>query len=57
MSITMPVAILAHPGHGETEGFSIIHYFAEPLHAIITVTAIITLYAGMRYFRSKKEKS
>ncbi|OAI55651.1 hypothetical protein AYO47_02390 [Planctomyces sp. SCGC AG-212-M04] len=28
--ITSPV--LAHPGHGVTEGDSAVHYLAEPLH-------------------------
>jgi hypothetical protein len=56
-SITIPASLLAHPGHGETEGFSIIHYFTEPMHAIITVGAMVVLYAGIRYLRSKKEKS
>jgi hypothetical protein len=55
----MPFAAFAHPGHGETEGFSIIHYFTEPVHAVVTVlatAAVITLvgYARRRQSRHKK---
>lgn len=56
-ALALPAGLLAHPGHGETEGFSIIHYFTEPMHAIITVGAMVALYAGIRYLRSKKVKS
>lgn len=53
----LPLISLAHPGHGETDGFSIIHYFSEPMHAIVTVGAIVVLFAGYRYFRRKSQKS
>jgi hypothetical protein len=53
----LPLITLAHPGHGETDGFSIIHYFSEPLHAIITVGAMVVLFAGYRYFRRKNQHS
>lgn len=52
----VPFIALAHPGHGETEGFSIIHYFTEPMHVIVTVGAVVALYAGYRFFRRKSEK-
>ena len=53
----LPLIGLAHPGHGETEGFSIIHYFAEPMHSAVTLGAIVVLYAGYRYFRRKNQKT
>jgi hypothetical protein len=53
----LPLFSLAHPGHGETDGFSIIHYFSEPMHAIVTVGAIVVMFAGYRYFRRKSQKS
>jgi hypothetical protein len=53
----MPFTLRAHPGHGETEGFSIIHYLTEPMHAFITIGAVVALYAVIRYLRSKREKS
>ena len=39
IAVTIPFSGIAHPGHGETEGFSIIHYFSEPIHA--TLTAVL----------------
>jgi hydrogenase/urease accessory protein HupE len=56
-ALAVPASLLAHPGHGETDGFSIIHYFTEPMHAIIAVGLMVTVYAGIRFLRSKKEKS
>jgi hypothetical protein len=53
----LPLFTLAHPGHGETDGFSIIHYFSEPMHAMVTVGAMVVLFAGYRYFRRKSQKS
>lgn len=32
-----PVLAFAHPGHGGSDGYTIIHYFSEPQHAIITL--------------------
>lgn len=56
-STIFPALLMAHPGHGETEGFSFLHYLTEPMHALITLGAIVAVYAGIRYFRSKKENT
>jgi hypothetical protein len=37
---SLPLATFAHPGHGETDGYTIIHYFVEPAHAVVTVLAV-----------------
>ena len=37
----LPFAAMAHPGHGETDGYTIIHYFTEPQHALVTLGAVI----------------
>lgn len=45
----LPLFAMAHPGHGEHGehgGYTIIHYFTEPQHAVITLgvmTAAIVL--------------
>lgn len=46
-SLCLPLASLAHPGHGETGGFTITHYFTEPVHVIVSLVALsgILLYA------------
>ena len=46
VAMLLPAISWAHPGHGETEGFSIIHYFIEPQHALISlgVMSIAVVY-------------
>jgi hypothetical protein len=46
LALFVPALTWAHPGHGETDGYTIIHYFSEPQHAIITlgVLAAVTVY-------------
>jgi uncharacterized membrane protein AbrB (regulator of aidB expression) len=56
----MPLVSRAHPGHGETGDYTIIHYFMEPMHAIISAIILIAAVAGIGYIsRNKmvKEKS
>lgn len=36
----MPFIAMAHPGHGDTGGFTIIHYFTEPVHVLAGLAAI-----------------
>lgn len=53
----MPFISLAHPGHGETGGFTITHYFTEPIHLMISFSVLLGLYAFSRYLRyNKKQK-
>jgi len=46
LTLLIPALTWAHPGHGDTDGYTIIHYFSEPQHAIITlgVLAAVTVY-------------
>ncbi|WP_072363788.1 hypothetical protein [Chitinophaga sancti] len=39
--ILLPLLASAHPGHGTTEGFTIIHYFTEWNHAMFTWPVIL----------------
>ena len=57
VSTALPALLIAHPVHGASEGFSFLHYLTEPMHAIITLGAIVAVYAGIRYFRRKKENT
>jgi len=52
--ILAPFAGMAHPGHGETEGFSIIHYFTEPVHATVSVLLIAGTILTVSYIRRKR---
>ena len=52
----LPLMILAHEGHGSTEGFTVIHYIIEPLHVPIVILIItIAVIIFLRRNRSVKE--
>ena len=53
--MVMPFIVLAHPGHGDTDGYTIIHYFTEPVHAITTFTILISSVAYLMYKRKAGE--
>jgi hypothetical protein len=52
--LVTPLISLAHPGHGETDGYTIIHYFVEPMHAVVTFGVLIAAFAYIRYTRKKR---
>ena len=53
----MPEILFAHPGHGGHEGgYTIIHYFVEPMHAMVSIGCIVATIAFVAYAH-KKEKS
>ena len=49
MMSLMPVAVMSHPGHGETEGFTITHYLVEPIHVIVVIV--------VKWFKRKRKLS
>lgn len=51
----VPVSLFAHPGHGETDGFTITHYFTEPIHAITTIGALVVAIVYIRLQRNKQK--
>jgi len=53
--LLLPALTWAHPGHGETDGYTITHYFTEPQHAIITlgVLTAITVFIIRERRKSK----
>jgi hypothetical protein len=52
-----PLAVMAHPGHGETEGWSITHYFVEPEHAIYTYPLLILAgFCFVLVYRARKAR-
>lgn len=36
----LPLITMAHPGHGDDEGFTIKHYFTQPEHIVFTLAAL-----------------
>ena len=55
VTVSIPLLVTAHPGHGGDEGdhgFTIIHYFTQPVHMIITIPAVIFLvWYGIKTYR------
>ncbi len=51
--LVVPFFSWAHPGHGETDGYSIIHYFVEPMHAVVSYSALIVSFLYIRNMRKK----
>lgn len=51
----IPVLTFAHPGHGETDGYTIIHYFTEPVHAVFTYSILLGAFVYIMYSRKKKQ--
>jgi hypothetical protein len=54
-ALFLPLISWAHPGHGETEGYTIIHYFLEPQHAVITISAITVALIYVARERKRKQ--
>lgn len=50
-----PLLALAHPGHGETEGYTIIHYFTEPQHLLVTLGVMVLTTVFVVKERRKKQ--
>ncbi len=55
LASALPVAAMAHPGHGDSEGFSIIHYFTEPVHVLVGLGAVLLFSVFYTRFFGKKE--
>jgi len=53
-SLLVPFASFAHDGHGVTGGFTIIHYFVEPGHAVFTWSFIVAGIVLAKYLRARK---
>ncbi len=51
--LALPASLLAHEGHGHTEGSSPLHYVAEPYHAAIFLLAV-ALIVGIGWRLSKR---
>lgn len=52
--MSLPIVTLGHPGHGDEGGYTIKHYFNEPLHVGISVVLFVAIYAALRFYVRKK---
>ncbi|GEM_PF-977706 len=55
--IISAVSLMAHPGHGTTDGHSLIHYLTEPMHATVLVAVFIMIAASITWMILKKKKA
>ncbi len=48
LALLLPFISNAHPGHGGSDGFTIIHYFTEPQHVtfILLSMAVVIFFLG-----------
>jgi len=53
----MPLISLAHPGHGETGGYTITHYLVEPVHVIVSIVVLSGIVFLVSQLRRKKQHS
>ena len=56
VAVLMPLITMAHPGHGDTDGYTIIHYFTEPQHAIITFGILAAMAVYIAWERKRKSE-
>jgi hypothetical protein len=47
------VTAFAHEGHGHTHGYTIKHYFTEPVHALALAAAVAAVLMVVNWFTKK----
>lgn len=57
MMSLISVAGMSHPGHGETEGFTITHYLVEPVHVVVTISILFVVVVIVKWFKRKRKMS
>jgi len=55
--VCMPFISIAHPGHGEHGGYTITHYFTEPMHAIAIALVLFVAIVFIRNHRRKRQSN
>lgn len=56
-SVAPAISALAHPGHGNTEGYTITHYFVEPQHVFPIVAVLAAGVLLFNRFRKQAAKN
>lgn len=47
----------AHEGHGHTHGFTITHYFVEPVHLVVLIGVLVAAILLFRSYLQKGKKA
>jgi hypothetical protein len=53
-ALACPLFVAAHPGHGEHGGYTITHYFTEPVHAVVGIGILIAAFSVAYFVQQKK---
>jgi len=56
MSLVNVTELLAHPGHGATEGNSLVHFITEPVHIISFFAVLAVGTITVLWYRSRRKK-
>ena len=56
VSLATAAEILAHPGHGSTEGNSLVHFITEPVHILSFVATVAVGIVITLWYRARKKK-
>jgi hypothetical protein len=51
-----PLFVLAHPGHGEHGGYTITHYFTEPMHVFVSLSILVAVVVVINYLGRDKQQ-
>jgi hypothetical protein len=60
LTTLMPLSLLAHPGHDGHDhdgGYTIIHYFTQPSHAVVSLAVVAITVILIRNLRRKNQKA
>jgi hypothetical protein len=56
VSLASATQVLAHPGHGITEGNSLVHFLTEPVHIISFIAVVAFGAITVLWYRARKKK-
>ncbi|MCA1801733.1 MAG: hypothetical protein LC662_04650 [Rhodothermaceae bacterium] len=56
VTLTFAAPVLAHPGHGITEGNSLVHFLTEPVHIISFIAVVAVSTIAVLWYRARKKK-
>lgn len=56
LTLSAITGLLAHPGHGATDGHSLWHYLTEPFHVISLVAAVAILISIIFWYMVKRRQ-
>lgn len=53
-AFVLPMFAMAHPGHGEHGGYTIIHYFTAPTHVFASMGILIAAFSVVFFTQKRK---